>query len=108
MTVLALLAALALTPALAQRAPLATPSRVTPYITEEMDYWLMKGVEDIYRMRFDEAEAAANKAVELNPAHPHAYMGLAGVAWTRYVYGTDQGDPALMDVFAERTKKAVS
>jgi tetratricopeptide (TPR) repeat protein len=81
-----------------------TPSK---YITPEMDKYLMDGIDDIYRMRFDSAEANAKKAIELNPAHPHAYMGLAGVAWTRYVYETDQGDDSLIDEFEKRTKKSI-
>lgn len=117
--VLASLILLAAGPALSQapapsveplepRVALSDPARARGYITEEMDYWLMKGVDDIYRMRFDDAEAAARKAMALNPAHPHAYLGLAGVAWTRYVYGTDQSDPSLMSLFEQRTKQAVS
>ena len=90
--------ALALMPALPARAAVS-------YLTAEMDAALMEGIDNIYRMRFEAAEAAASRAMAINPDHPHAYMGLAGVAWTRYVYGTDQGDPALLDEFEKRTKK---
>ncbi len=88
--------------------PVSDGPRASKYISEEMDYWLMKGVDDIYRMRFDEAEAAARKAIALDPAHPNAYMGLAGVTWTKYVYGTDQGDPKLLDLFGQQIKQAIS
>ncbi len=89
---------------------LACPARAwsTPYITPELDHWLTEGIDDIYQMRFDEAETAARKAIALAPDEPHAYMGLAGVDWTRYVYGTDQGDPRLLDSFARRTQQTIS
>jgi tetratricopeptide (TPR) repeat protein len=83
------------------------PPRESKYITLEMDTWLMKGIDDIYRMRFDDAEAAALKANALNPEHPHPYLGLAGVTWTRYVYGADQDDPKLLAEFQRRTDVAV-
>lgn len=104
---LALAGAFAGEPAPARLA-LSDPPRASKYIPEPMDELLMEGVDDIYRMRFDEAEAAANKVIAMNPLHPNAYLGLAGVVWTRYVYGTDQGDPALMDVFRQRIDKAIS
>ena len=87
----------------------AIPARATEsrYITPEMDKYILEGVDDIYRMRFDEAEAAANKAIALNPEEPHAYIGYAGAAWTKYVYGTDQGDDSLIKEFEKRTYKAI-
>ncbi|MBI3551697.1 MAG: tetratricopeptide repeat protein [Elusimicrobia bacterium] len=77
-------------------------------ISPEMDHWLMKGIDDIYRMRFDDAEADARKVIALNPAHPHGYMGLAGVAWTRYVYESDQSDPSLLVPFEKASNEAIA
>ncbi len=77
-------------------------------ITPEMDHWLMKGIDDIYRMKFDDAEIDSRKAISLNPAHPHPYMGLAGVSWTRYVYESDQCDPGLLVPFEARTDEALA
>lgn len=77
------------------------------YITPELDSYLMQGIDGIYNMDFDRAEAAARKAVALNPEHPNAYMGLAGILWTRYVYGTDQTDQALLVPFDRAIKKTI-
>lgn len=81
------------------------PPRATKYVPVEMDAALVRGVDDIYRMRWDEAEESARAAMKINPEHPFAYMGLAGVAWTKYVYGTDQGDPTLLDLFDKRIEE---
>jgi tetratricopeptide (TPR) repeat protein len=79
-----------------------------PHITPEMDKHLLAGIDGIYNMRFDEAEAAARKAIELNPEHPNAYMGLAGILWTKYVYGTDQTDQSLIKPFDEAIEKTIA
>lgn len=87
-------------------ASLAGATLTSPYITPEMDKHLMRGVDLIYQMKFEEAEREANEALKLNPEHPHAYLGLAGVSWTKYVYGPDQDDPKLLAEYEQRTKKA--
>lgn len=86
---------LALSPA-ASRA--GGKGRVTP----EMDRHLMEGVDSIWRMEFDRSEAAAKRALELQPGHPAPYLVLTGLAWTRYVYENDQSDPALLKPFYAR------
>ena len=88
----------------------AGPARAAEsrYITPEMDKDIMEGVDDIYRMRFDAAEDAARRAIAIDPEEPHAYIGLAGAAWTKYVYGTDQGDESLIKEFEKRTEKAIA
>jgi tetratricopeptide (TPR) repeat protein len=87
-------------------AEVASPAPKPSFITPEMDKWIMEGIDDVYRMKFDRAEEDARKVIALNPDHPHAYLILAGVAWTRYVYETDQGDDSLIELFEERAKKA--
>src|SRR5579883_3418802 len=77
------------------------------YITAEMDRWLMQGIDDIYRMRFEEAASDARAAMALNPEHPNPYLGLAGILWTRYVYETDQGDDSLIAEFARKTQETI-
>lgn len=88
-------------------ASLSVPPRATKHVSAEMDALLIRGVDEIYRMRWDDAENSAREAMKLDPAHPFAYMGLAGVAWTKYVYGTDQGDPSLLDVFDQRLETTI-
>jgi tetratricopeptide (TPR) repeat protein len=79
----------------------------TKYVQPELDTLLMQGVDDVYRMKFDQAEENSRKAASLAPDHPNAYMGLAGVAWTRYVYETDQGDDKLIGEFERWTAKTI-
>jgi tetratricopeptide (TPR) repeat protein len=83
------------------------PASQQQYITPEMDKHLVAGIDNLYRMRFREAEDEANQAIALKPEHPHAYLGLAGVAWTEYVYGQNQDDPRLMAEFEKRALKAI-
>ena len=74
----------------------------------EMDRLLMTGTQDIYRMRFDEAEAAARAAIQVDPAHPYPYFGLAAVYWTRFVYETDRTDTTLLPPFEENVNKVIA
>lgn len=85
----------------------ARPAAAQP-AAEERDRWLMEGIDCLYRMEFDKGEAADYKAIEIDPEHPYAYLGLAGIAWTRYVYETDQSDEKLLPVFDARIQKAIA
>ncbi len=90
------------TPAMATAKPTASEKasdRPWPGITAEMDRLLTAAIDAIFDMRFDEAESFCQKAMALEPGHPAAHFGLAGAAWTRYVYGADQSDPSLIPVF---------
>jgi tetratricopeptide (TPR) repeat protein len=71
---------------------LAAPSSITP----EMDKKLMEGIDAIYRMEFDKAEAAARQVIALNPEHPYGYLGVASAQWTRFVYETEQTDVSMV------------
>lgn len=79
-------------------------------ITPEMDKALNEGLDAIYTMNFDAAEAAARRVMEMAPEHPYGYFGLAAAALTRYVYETDQTDQSVVPIFEERialaTRKA--
>src|SRR5262249_43305976 len=103
MTLLLFLVAAAVAQAPQATAPTATYSK---YISSEMDSYLMAGIDDIYRMRFDEAEQNARKAISIDPEEPHAYLGLAGISWTRYVYETDQGDERYEAEYEKRAAQA--
>lgn len=76
-------------------------------IPPEYDRLLVEGIDAIYRMQFDKADELARRAIALNPERPHAYLGLAGTAWTRYVYGADQNDPELLKPYEDATRSAV-
>ena len=67
----------------------------------------MEAIDDLYRMDFNLAEADTRKAMALNPEHPHPYLSLAGITWTRYVYGRDQSDQTLLPVFESQVNRAM-
>ena len=71
-------------------------------LTPEMDRLVMEGVDSIYRMDFDAADAAAKKAMALNPDYPHAYLGAAATDFIRYVYGPTQSDESLVASFEKK------
>jgi tetratricopeptide (TPR) repeat protein len=76
-------------------------------ITPEMDKLLMAGVDDIYMMRFGAAREDMAKAVALNPAYPHPYFGRAAIDLVSFIYGTDQGDPALLKSFEAKALESI-
>ncbi|HXT02351.1 MAG TPA: hypothetical protein VN915_16880 [Elusimicrobiota bacterium] len=82
----------------------ASPSSLTP----EMDKLVMDGIDSIYRMDFDAADAAAKKATALNPDYPHAYLGAAATDFIRYIYGPERSDDALVKSFEAKTDVAIA
>ena len=76
-------------------------------LTPEMDKLVMEGVDSIYRMDFDAADAAAKKAMTLNPDYPHAYLGAAATDFIRYVYGPTQSDDMLTRSFQKKVDVAI-
>ena len=76
-------------------------------VTPEMDKLLMAGVDDIYLMRFSAAEEDMSKAVALDPAYPHAYFGRAAIDLITFIYGENQGDPALLESFEAKTLESI-
>ncbi|MFI5348269.1 MAG: tetratricopeptide repeat protein [Elusimicrobiota bacterium] len=88
---------------------LAAPASARPTtLTPEMDKLVMEGVDAIYRMDFDAADAAAKKAMALNPDYPHAYLGAAATDFIRYVYGPAQSDDHLVKSFEEKADVAIA
>jgi tetratricopeptide (TPR) repeat protein len=76
-------------------------------LTPEMDRLVMAGVDAIYRMDFDAADAAAKQAMTLNPDYPHAYLGAAATDFIRYIYGPAQADDRLVRSFESKTETAI-
>jgi tetratricopeptide (TPR) repeat protein len=99
-----LLLLLLATPASADPASAARPSTLTP----EMDRLVMAGVDAIYRMDFDAADAAAKRAMALDPDYPHAYLGAAATDFIRYVYGPHQSDETLTKSFDAKVALAIA
>jgi tetratricopeptide (TPR) repeat protein len=87
---------------------LAAPASArTTTLTPEMDKLVMEGVDSIYRMDFDAADAAAKKAMALDPDYPHAYLGAAATDFIRYVYGPTQSDEKLVASFEKKVGVAI-
>ncbi len=76
-------------------------------VTPEMDKLLMAGVDDIYMMRFAEAEADMARAIALDPAYPHPYFGRAAIDLITFIYGERQGDPALLKSFEAKALESI-
>ena len=82
--------------------PLFAENRLTP----EMDLRIRAAMDAIIRMDFERAEAELHSLQALDPDHPYSYFGLAGVAWVRYVHGTEQADPSLLGTIEERIEES--
>ncbi|HVE12016.1 MAG TPA: hypothetical protein VNI01_01360 [Elusimicrobiota bacterium] len=97
--------ALALAALLSAASPAgAHTSRITP----AMDQLIRAGIDDIYRMQFDRAEADFRKLLELAPGHPFGSFGLCSAAWAKFVYGADENDPAISADFERRVRDATA
>lgn len=87
---------------------LAAPSAaLASSMTPEMDRLIMEGIDSIYRMDFDAADAAATKAIALDPAYPHPYLGQAATDFIRWAYGPKQSDDALVRSFEAKVGRAI-
>jgi tetratricopeptide (TPR) repeat protein len=82
----------------------ARPTSVTP----EMDRLLRAGLDAVYRMDFEAADAAARQAIALQPDYPHPYLGAAVTDFIRYMYGSEQSDPSLLPSFEAKTRKTIA
>ena len=82
---------------------LAAPASARPTsMTPEMDKLVMAGIDAIYRMDFDAADASARSAMTLNPDYPHAYLGAAATDFIRYIYGSQESDDRLVASFEKK------
>ena len=73
----------------------------------EMARNLSKGLDEVYAMRFSEAEADVRLAIAADQQHPYGYFGLAAVSMIKYVYGSEQADPGLLEEFSRRIDDAI-
>ncbi len=76
-------------------------------VTPEMNKLLHEGIDAIYMMDFDAADAATAKAIALDPAYPYAYLGRAATDLIRFAYGTEQADPSLIKSFEAKIAEAI-
>lgn len=81
--------------------------RIVPKgVPPEADAALLEGIDGVFRMDFDEADAAYRRAMAAMGGHPYPYLGLVGSLMTRYIYGTEQSDPALLERFFKLADEA--
>jgi len=73
----------------------------------EMDRHLQGALDSLYCMQFSSAEAQVKLAMAVEPEHPYGPFGLAAVSMIKYVYGTEQSDPALLAAFTKQTEEAL-
>ena len=76
-------------------------------VTPEMHALLHEGIDAIYMMDFAAADAITAKAIALDPAYPHAYLGRAATDLIRFAYGTEQADPALIKTFEVKIAETI-
>jgi tetratricopeptide (TPR) repeat protein len=86
---------------------LALLARPAAAISPEADRALLEGVDDIFRMEFDKAEEQAKLAIQLEPEHPAGRFLQAGIAWTRFVYETDQSDLGRLPIFEKSVQDVI-
>jgi tetratricopeptide (TPR) repeat protein len=86
---------------------LAGPAGATS-VTPEMDKLVMEGIDALYRMDFDAADRAAEKAIALQPDYPHAHMGAAATSLMRFIYGSEASDPAKLAGYQEKVDRVVA
>lgn len=77
-------------------------------IPPEMDRGLQAALDLLYSMKWGEAEAAVRAVIEQEPEHPYGHFGLAAVSMIQYIYGAEQADPALLEVFTRRIDDAIA
>lgn len=77
-------------------------------MTPEMDRLLLAGIDDIYRMDFAAADESSTKAIALDPAYPHAYLGQAANDLIRFCYVTDQMDAELIKSFEAKVARTIT
>lgn len=106
---------LALTPALrAAQDALPTPTGGPPTqpaqmgIPADLDRLYTQYIDSIFDMRFKDAEEKAKDVIARYPEHPAGYFGLAGLAWTKYVYETDQSDQSLYAPFVAKVEEVAT
>lgn len=84
----------------------AAPRRSS--VSPEMDRLVLEGIDSIYRMDFDAADRAAQRAMALDPAYPHPYLGAAATEFIRYVYGPRQSDESIVKSFRAKVEKSIA
>jgi tetratricopeptide (TPR) repeat protein len=86
----------------------AWPRSAAAAISPEAGRYLKEGVDSIFRMEFDRADEDARLAIAAAPEHPAGYFLQAGIAWTRFVYETDQSDPRLLAPFESKVDEVIA
>ncbi|MEK7233177.1 MAG: hypothetical protein AAB268_05140 [Elusimicrobiota bacterium] len=76
-------------------------------VTSEMDKLLHTGIDAVFMMDFDAADAAMAKAIALEPDYPYAYLGRVAIDLIRFAYASDQSDLSLIKGFEVKTAETI-
>ncbi len=72
-----------------------------------MDKLLHTGIDAVFMMDFDAADAAMAKAIALEPDYPYAYLGRVAIDLIRFAYASDQSDLSLIKGFEVKTAETI-
>lgn len=65
------------------------------------------GLDDIYKMEFDDCESTFQALKKDHPGLPYAYFGLAMVSWARFEYEEEESNIARHEEFEHRIVEAI-
>jgi len=68
---------------------------------------IQRGIDDIYKMEFDDCEQTFRDLLKSYPGLPYAYFGLATASWARFEYQEEESSLARHDEFERRIKDAI-
>jgi tetratricopeptide (TPR) repeat protein len=86
----------------------AETAPAVPSVPPRIEELVREGMRQIYAMDFDGAEASFKEAEKFQPDHPYGYYGDAIVSWAKFVYGSQQTDPAQRKKFEEAVGTSLS
>ncbi len=84
------------------------PSTSYAAAPSEVEAHILASINSIWAMNFDESQAHLEKAKLVEPEYPYIYFGQANLSWLRYVYVSQQTDPALKKKFEKEVQAAVT
>lgn len=86
---------------------LAVSAAAERNISPRQEALMKDGIDALYRMDYARTEEVVAELKRIDPEHPYAYFGHAGLAWVRYLYESEQSDQALVAVFERRLDLAL-
>lgn len=75
------------------------PARAEIKLPPDVMQYASEGINGVYSLDFDTAQANIQKVFDLYPDHPFAHFGNAMIAWSRYEYEYETSDDKQRRVF---------